>query len=55
MVIKYVDANQPGSYHDEYIWNLSSADNYYIRNYLQEEKNAWLIGKTKTNFINKYL
>ncbi|XP_065369299.1 putative nuclease HARBI1 [Calliphora vicina] len=46
MAITYVDANQPGSFNNAYVWDHSSADNYLRTNYLNGKVNTWVIGNS---------
>ncbi|KAI8128787.1 putative nuclease HARBI1 [Lucilia cuprina] len=51
MLITYLDAKQPGSYQNNYVWEQSSADNYLRTNYLQNKINTWLIGDSSYHLL----
>ncbi|XP_058819571.1 putative nuclease HARBI1 [Topomyia yanbarensis] len=42
--IRYVDANNPGSNHDSFIWNSSLLDTMLHEMYQNGEQNTWLLG-----------
>ncbi|XP_053949355.1 putative nuclease HARBI1 [Anastrepha ludens] len=44
MRIRYVNAQYPGSNHDDHIWNVSSARNFFENKHLNGERNIWLLG-----------
>lgn len=49
LVIRYLDANQPGSSHDSFIWNGSALNQLLLQRYENGERNSWLLGKIKFN------
>lgn len=51
MVITYVDARHPGSNHDAFVWEQSSADQFCKSNYITGKRNTWLLGTVKTQII----
>ncbi|TMW39805.1 hypothetical protein DOY81_015116, partial [Sarcophaga bullata] len=46
MVITFVDASQPGTYQDSFIWENSAAHDYFKTNYLNGKMNTWLLGNS---------
>lgn len=44
MVIRYVDANHPGSSHDSFIWNTSPLNGILESNFMNGERNTWILG-----------
>lgn len=44
MKVRAVDACRPGSCHDSFIWNMSSARNHFLNNYSNGDQNSWLLG-----------
>ncbi|XP_036340137.1 putative nuclease HARBI1 [Rhagoletis pomonella] len=44
MKIRYVNAQYPGSNHDSHIMNVSNARCFFERNYLNGERNTWILG-----------
>ncbi|XP_055619376.1 putative nuclease HARBI1 [Toxorhynchites rutilus septentrionalis] len=42
--IRYVDANNPGSNHDSFIWNKSPLDSVLNEKHENGERNTWLLG-----------
>lgn len=44
MIIRYVDANHPGSSHDSFIWNMSSLSRMLQTNFENGERNSWILG-----------
>ncbi|XP_065089161.1 putative nuclease HARBI1 [Ochlerotatus camptorhynchus] len=44
MIIRYVDANHPGSSHDSFIWNTSSLNDMLETNFMNGERNSWILG-----------
>ncbi|XP_065080395.1 putative nuclease HARBI1 [Ochlerotatus camptorhynchus] len=45
LMIRYVDANYPGSSHDSFIWNASPLNEHLKTNYQRMERNTWLLGR----------
>ncbi|XP_055643964.1 putative nuclease HARBI1 [Toxorhynchites rutilus septentrionalis] len=43
-MIRYVDANNPGSNHDSFIWNKSPLDAMLNERFQNGERNTWLLG-----------
>ncbi|XP_065369048.1 putative nuclease HARBI1 [Calliphora vicina] len=43
MDIKAVDATRPGSSHDSFIFNMSTARNFFISSYENGERGSWLL------------
>ncbi|XP_062551170.1 putative nuclease HARBI1 [Armigeres subalbatus] len=43
-IIRYVDANNPGANHDSFIWNISPLDALLNEQFLNGERNTWLLG-----------
>lgn len=43
MKVRAVDATRPGSCHDAFVWNLSSARTYYEEMYSHGNRNSWLL------------
>lgn len=44
MKVRAVDSCRPGSCHDSFIWNMSSARNFLLNAYSNGDKNSWLLG-----------
>ncbi|XP_058813410.1 putative nuclease HARBI1 [Topomyia yanbarensis] len=44
LMIRYVDANHPGSSHDSFVFNASSLSSYLNTRYERGERNTWLLG-----------
>lgn len=55
LMIRYVDANYPGSSHDSFIWNASPLNEHLKTNYQRGERNTWLLGRFIMQCINNYL
>ncbi|XP_062698659.1 putative nuclease HARBI1 [Aedes albopictus] len=44
LMIRYLDANHPGSSHDSFVWNGSFLNQLLQQNYENGERNSWLLG-----------
>ncbi|XP_021712444.1 putative nuclease HARBI1 [Aedes aegypti] len=44
LLIRYVDANHPGSSHDSFVWNGSVLNQLLQQEYTNGERNSWLLG-----------
>ncbi|XP_058827061.1 putative nuclease HARBI1 [Topomyia yanbarensis] len=43
LMIRYLDANHPGSSHDSFVWNGSSVNQLLLQRYNNGERNSWLL------------
>lgn len=43
-MIRYLDANHPGSSHDSFVWNGSSLNQLLLQRYNNGERSSWLLG-----------
>ncbi|XP_062557486.1 putative nuclease HARBI1 [Armigeres subalbatus] len=44
LMIRYLDANHPGSSHDSFVWNGSSLNQLLFQKYNNGERSSWLLG-----------
>ncbi|XP_058836988.1 putative nuclease HARBI1 [Topomyia yanbarensis] len=44
LMIRYLDANHPGSTHDSFVWNGGSLNQLLSQRYENGERNSWLLG-----------
>ncbi|XP_058449128.1 putative nuclease HARBI1 [Malaya genurostris] len=44
LIIRYIDANHPGTCHDSFVWNGSSLNQLLRQRYENGERNFWLLG-----------
>ncbi|XP_062551110.1 putative nuclease HARBI1 [Armigeres subalbatus] len=44
LMIRYLDANHPGSSHDSFVWNGSSLNQLLLQRYNNGERSSWLLG-----------